>query len=308
MTSLCPSPANIYKTKNEPYKPGPRMNTLPTVRVFAPELWGEVGKFKQFYATTHVFGPDTQKAVSGIRGHFDKALTLRSLAAKLAPNMSIDAAELQEKGFTAAANSQEFSAVIEEVFTELYSSIDCACKVIATIYKRCRSLPQSTRKLFERATSGRIGDFPDELAAAFVEAVWYSELRVIRDELTHSDIGRCHQSADGKISYMHPGVRRNEAPLMLPDVFAKLDELLAGVNQFLGRAFHFLNQGLKADPIDAFCGFFKGRGYGRKLTIADHIDFNSGVCQSRQWFDQQPDFRCPFASNCGAYARAAEAS
>ncbi|CAE6761115.1 hypothetical protein G2912_14040 [Paraburkholderia aspalathi] len=284
------------------------MNTLPTVRVFAPEYWGELDKFKQFYSTTHDFNSDTKKAVSGIKGHFDKALKLHALAAKLAPNMSIDNAELQERGATSAANSQEVSAVLEEVFTELYSSIDCASKIVSSIYKRCRHMPGgSTRKLFARAAQGGVGDFPADLQAAFVSAAWYDELRMLRDELTHSDVGSCRLTQDGKISYMHTGVRRDNNALVLPDVFAKLDELFVGVNLFLGKVFHFLNQGLRAEPIDALCCFSRGRVYVRKLTIAAHIDFDSGVCQSRQWFDQQPDFRCIFASNCGAYARAAEA-
>ncbi|VVE50027.1 hypothetical protein [Pandoraea cepalis] len=101
------------------------MNTNPTVRVFAPEYWGEVGKFKQFYATTHNFSSATKKAVSGIGGHFDKAIKLHTLAQKLVPSMGIDKSELKEKGYTSATNSQEVSAVIEEVFTELYSTIDC---------------------------------------------------------------------------------------------------------------------------------------------------------------------------------------
>ena len=66
------------------------MNTLPTVRVFAPEYWGEVEKFKQFYAQPMISSRIQKKAVSGIRGHYDKALKLRALAAKLAPNVSID--------------------------------------------------------------------------------------------------------------------------------------------------------------------------------------------------------------------------
>jgi len=283
------------------------MNTRPTVRVFAPEYWGEVGKFKQFYAATHDFNSDTKKAVSGIRGHFDKAIKLHALAAKLAPNMNIDNSELQENGYTSAANSQEVSAVIEEVFTELYSSIDCASKIVSSVYKRCRHMPGgSTRKLFARAAQGGIGDFPAELQAAFVKATWYDELRILRDELTHSDVGTCRLTQDGKIAYMHTGVKHDNNVLAIPDVFAKLEELFNGVNLFLGDIFHFLNQGLRAEPIDAFCGIFFGRGYARKLTIAEHIDLNSGVCQSRQWFDNEPAFRCPFASDCGAYARAAE--
>ncbi len=283
------------------------MNISPSVRVFAPEYWGEVGKFKQFYATTHDFKSDIKKAVSGIGGHFDKALKLQGLAVKLVPSMSIDKSELEEKGYTSATNSQEVSAVIEEVFTELYSSIDCASKIISTVYRRCRRMPGgSTRNLFARASAGEIGDFPSELKVAFEKATWYDELRMLRDELTHSDVGACRLTEEGRVSYMHTGVKRANRILEIPDVFAKLDELFHGVNMFLGAIFHHLNQGLRAEPIDAFCGFFFGRGYARKLTIAAQIDFNSGVCQSRQWFDNEPDFRCPYASNCGAYARASE--
>ncbi|WP_080425197.1 hypothetical protein [Burkholderia ubonensis] len=281
------------------------MNTLPNVRTFAPELWGEVDKFKQFYEKTHTFKPDAKKAVSGIKGHFNKAITLRNLATKLAPNLEIDNAELKERGFTGAANAQELSAVIEEIFTELYSSIDCTRKVIVAIYKRCRHIPDSTRKLFDRAAQGKIGDFPPELQAAFVKATWYDELRDIRDELTHSDVGSCHQSSDTKeIFYMHPGLVRDAKPLVIPNVFNKIEELIAGVNQFLGHIFNFLNKNLKEEPTDVLCGFFNGRAYSRRLAIANRIDLNSGVCQSKQWFDAAPAFRCPLAPTCGAYTRA----
>ena len=97
--------------------------------------------------------------------------------------------------------------------------------MIATIYKRCRNLPQSTRKLLDRATNEKIGEFPNELAAAFVKAVWYNEIRMIRDELTHSDTGSYRQAQDEKISYTHICIKRGDSILIIPDVFAKLDEL-----------------------------------------------------------------------------------
>lgn len=281
------------------------MNTLPMVRLFAPEHWGEVDKFKQFYEKSHDFNSDVKKAMAGAKNHFNKAITLRDLAKKLEPNLRIDAAELQEKGFTGAVNSQEFSAVIEEVFTELYSSIDCTRKVIVAIHRKCRGIPDSTSRLFYRAVNDKISDFPPELRAAFVAATWHDELRGIRDELTHSDIGSCHQRADAnEISYSHRGLVRDAKPLVIPDVFKKIEEFIAGVNQFLGHVFNFLNRSLKEEPVDVACGIFFGRAYARKLSIADHIDFNSGVCRSRQWFDNDPDRRCPFADGCGAYARA----
>jgi hypothetical protein len=44
-------------------------NARPFVRVFVPELRGQVDKFKQFYATTHDFKPSDN--------HFNNALTLK---------------------------------------------------------------------------------------------------------------------------------------------------------------------------------------------------------------------------------------
>ena len=162
------------------------------VRTFVPELWGEVDLFRHFHVGTHTFNADTKKAISGIKNHFQKALILHQLALKLLPNLSLDEEELQSKGYTAAANAEEFSAVLEEVFTELYSSIDCTRKVIVSIYRRTRGLPDSTHKLFQKVRSNRLGsDFPTELKQAISESDWYDELRAIRDELTHSDIGNC---------------------------------------------------------------------------------------------------------------------
>lgn len=282
------------------------MQTLPNVRVFAPELWGQVDKFSQFHKETHTFNSDVTKAVGGINGHFQKALILRNLARRLEPNLAIDETEIREKGYTPASYSQEFSAVIEEVFTELYSSIDCARKVITTIYKKCRGIPDSTRKLFARAAAAQIGTFPTELQTAFQSAVWFDELRAIRDELTHSGIGSCHkQAGQNNVTYMHGGILTNKKPLVINDVFGKIEEFINGVNLFLGQIFHFLNSQLKNQPTFALCGFFFGRAYARLIAIEEQIDFNSGTCQSRNWFDSEPDYKCPFADNCGAYQRAA---
>ena len=284
------------------------MSTPTFVRVFAPELWGQVDKFKQFFATTHDFKPSEKKAVAGVDNHFNKALTLNNLAAKLAPNLRLDNEELATKGYTAATNSSEFSAVIEGVFTELYSSIDCAHTVIYALYKKCRGVPDSTRKLFERAAKAELGgDFPAPLLSALQGATWFNELRGIRDELTHSTIGASHLNSEtNEISYVHHGVRRNNAPLVIDNVFKKIDEFMQGVNEFLGRVFHFLNAGLKAEPVDVACAFAFDRVYMRKMTIADIVDFNSGICQSNHWFDKELGRRCPLADNCGAYARAAK--
>jgi hypothetical protein len=281
-------------------------NHRPFVRVFAPEIWGQLDRFKQFYAATYRFKPDAIKAVAGIDNHFQKAMTLRRVAEKLAPNLHLDNEELAQKGYTAALNSQEFSAVIEEVFTELYSSVDCTRKIIFAIHGKCQRVPDSTRKLFERAFKGQLGsDFPKELLEALKSSVWFKELMSIRDELTHSTTGACHlQEGTNKIRYIHHGIRQVDNVLVIDDVFEKLDEFFDSVNRFLGQVFRFLNAGLLTTSVDVVCAFAFDRIYMRKLAIAESVDFNSGTCASFHWFDKEPDRRCLLADDCGAYHRA----
>ena len=144
------------------------------------------------------------------------------------------------------------------------------------------------------------------MLSALRAATWFNELRAIRDELTHSTIGASHLDSDtNEISYIHHGVQRNNAPLVIDNVFKKIDVFVRGADEFLGRVFHFLNAGLKTELVDVVCAFSFDRVYMRKMKIADQVDFNSGICQSNHWFDKEDGRRCPFASTCGAYARAA---
>jgi hypothetical protein len=279
---------------------------LPKVRTFVPELWGQVDIFQHFYSGTHTFKEDTKKAIPGIKNHFQKAITLYQLANKLLPNLSIDEEEMQRKGFTEAVNAQEFSAVLEEVFTELYSSIDCTRKVIVSIYQRTRKLKDSTRKLFQDVRNNLFGDdFPADLKKIIKEAEWYFELLAIRDELTHSDIGYCRIDKDTQsVTYTHTGINREGKPLIIENVIDKINFLIESVNIFLGAIFLFLNSKLKVTTVATPCGLFYGRCYLRMLSLEPKIDFNSGVCQSHIWFDSDPQLRCHLAESCGAYSSA----
>ncbi|UUA74153.1 hypothetical protein [Cellvibrio sp. QJXJ] len=241
------------------------MNANATVRTFAPELWGQIDIFQNFYSGTYTFSSDARKAALGVKNHSLKAITLRDVALKMLPNLAIDEQELREKGYTSANNSTEFSAVIEEVFTELYSSVECARKIITNIYKRTRRLKDSTRKFFSLIKNGQIGeDFPSELKEAILSAPWFEELLAIRDELTHSDIENCHRNQEtGKISYSHAGLKRNGSSLIIEDVLQKCSDLINGVNLLLGKIFNFLNSNLKKTNINQLCGVFFGRGYMR---------------------------------------------
>ena len=279
------------------------MNTTPTFRLFGPEQWGQVDRFKQFYEGTYSFSQHIKKSVSGVTGHFEKARVFIELANTLAPKLEIDNQELFQHGVTSTSNSRQFTAVIESVFVELYSCIDCMSAIISHIYKKTRAMPDSTRKLFQRIQADELGsDFPQELKAALREAIWYNDLRMIRDELTHSSLGACRLDSTSKeISYVHFGIRKQNEPLQIANVFTKIGIFQTGINLLLGQVFHFLNSLLKPVPMPIPCGMYKGRMYMRMLEISEKIDFDSGACMSRHWFDLEPDYRCPFLETCGAY-------
>jgi hypothetical protein len=126
------------------------MNTqpLPTIRVFAPEQWGEIDKFANFYSGSYKFSDREKRAVAGVLNHFQKAITLQTLAVKLKPGLDIEKKQLEERGYTPALNSHELSAVIEASILELDSSLDCTVKVLRAVYGgSSRSFPESTRRL-----------------------------------------------------------------------------------------------------------------------------------------------------------------
>jgi len=282
------------------------VNVNPSVRVFAPELWGELQKFAKFYSPTFEFTSIQQRAVSGAVNHFHKSLRFNDLALKLKPNLNLDLEQLNEHGYTPAENSYELSAVIESIFTELYSSIDCTRKIIVVIYQNCRGLPTgSTRKLFHTIREKKVSvDLPDALKMAIEDAEWYDDLLNIRDELTHSDIGTCHlNEKTGKIQYMHTGIKKRGKPLIIEDIFEITTKFINSVNEFLGKVFKFLNSLLRNDPVTQLCGFFFGRGYMREITPSEVVDFDSGICIST-WFELDENLTCPFACSCGAYKRA----
>ena len=100
-----------------------------SILMFAPEQWGETTHFAKMYSSTYEFDNRTTRAVSGVEAHFQKCLTLVSIARKLEPNLAIDKEELDRKGFTRAVNAGEIAALIEAAILELYSSIDCTVTV-----------------------------------------------------------------------------------------------------------------------------------------------------------------------------------
>lgn len=283
--------------------------TLPTVLVYAPEQWGYVDKFAKFYSTTFELSNTGRRCVSGVGGHFHKAITLLNLAKKLVPNLELDEQELKEKGFSTAENASELSAVVESIILELYSSLDCCRKIITEIcsgHWKIQGVPDSTRKLFQKANKGQlVAAFPEQILNAILEADWYTRFLMIRDELTHQDIGRCHKDRKtGVISYSHVGVREQGRTLQIDDVFGYLDDLISGVNLFLGKSLAYFFSQLKDEPTFQICVFFQGRAYGRLVSPSELGDFHGGVCQFKDAMKSEENPNCPFMTECGAYDRA----
>ncbi len=278
--------------------------SLPTVRIFAPEQWGEIDRFVKLHIETYKFEDREARALAGVGNHLRKAITLHALAVKLRPSLDIDRAQLEKNGYTPALNTKELSAVIEASIIELYSSLDCAVSVLRAVYGgSSRSFPASTRRMFrnyDRVT----GSFPDTLKGAFRSADWYNGLLYLRDELTHLATGSCNlDHKTGIVQYMHMGMKLRGGVYIIEDIFAWLTEMRNKVNWFLGVVFRVLNGTLKPTPVQQVCGFVEGRILMRYVDPTEPVTFNSGQCFAYRWFERPENPSCPFLEQCGAYKR-----
>ncbi len=285
--------------------PASRQQTIAyAVRTFAPEQWGQIDLFTTFFASSFPDArPVERRAVTGVGNHFKKAIVLRALSKRIASSLAIDNQQLSENGYTPAKHATELAAVVENVFTELYSSVDCARKVLSARFP-VRGMPDSTRKAFARAHAGKFdGLLPDSLLAAIKEASWYEQLRILRDELTHSDIGSVHQDQKtGRVFYMHIGLGTGERAFIIDDLFARMDADIQAVNQFLGVLFLHLNALLTVAPTVQLCGLHQGKALIREIRPEPTLTFDSGKCLAVAWIEVDDKPTCPLL--CGAYWRA----
>ncbi len=272
------------------------------VLMFAPESWGQVDRFRRFWSTTYTFGGRDQRAVTGVEAHFQKCVRLMNLAEKLRPNLQIDEAQLNERGVTPADNACELATVIEAAILEIYSSVDCAVKVLRAIYgPGTRGFKDSTRSLFQKI-SKMSGSFPDELKPLIEGASWYWRLLHLRDELTHLETGDVRLKPEtGLVWYIHQGLKDGDKPLIIDDIFGWLHEMISEVNSFLGAVFNHLNGTLADKPIFQICGMVHGRILHRWLSPVGNLTFDSGACGAWIWFEQPGNPTCPFMGVCGAY-------
>lgn len=282
---------------------------------FAPHKWGQIKRFQHFYSSTYKFSLSVDSALSGADGHFGRYVVLRGLCKKLVPELVKDYEELVQNGYSHATRSQELAAIIDSLFCELYSSVDCTRTVIAAVYKEHNYVPsRSTSKMFRYASENKMDvRVPFEIRKALADGYndWFPRLKKIRDAINHSSVGDCSDlegrengEIEPKISYFHRSLANEEGNVLVSDdIFKLLSDYELKVNLFLGSVYHALNQTLEDKETTQICGFFNGRVYLRLVSPCEAINFNSGRCMSKEWFEKKDQTTCPYVDVCEAYIK-----
>lgn len=273
------------------------------VIMFAPEQWAEVQKFRNLHTATYTFTPLERQALNGVEANFNKARRLLEIVSRLLPTLEADNAQLEAQGFTSGENAAQLNTVFEALVLSLYSTLDCAAKVIRKVFgPRTRGLRASTAFTFE--SCDRIEGLPPPVANALADARWFHPLRLLRDQLTHYTEGSSRlDEKTGRLRYMHTGVTRAGRPLLIHDAIIWANAYLTGINAFLGAVFHAMNDTLNDTPVFAMCGMTQGRLLHRYISPAEPMTFQSGQCGSWVWFEKPDNPDCPFSHVCEAYQR-----
>ena len=281
--------------------------TEPFVLSFDPESWGEAEKFVRFALWTHELNGAQAAALEGVVGHFKKAMTLRAVARGLQEGLRLDREEALERGFSGAARSEQFAAVVEEIFGELYACLDTTRQVLKAVYPKARGLKDKTSKLFADAAAGKLDTtIPEPVRFALAEAHddWFWELRRVRTAVTHLSPGHCSLGEEGKVAYFNTALGTLSNSLEIADVWGEIGRYAAAVDGLLGEVFHELNTALKNKRVEKLCGVHAGHLYQRRVSPQEAVDFHSGVCISYEWFEEPDKPTCPMVGSCGAYERA----
>jgi hypothetical protein len=272
---------------------------------FAPNDWGEVERFQQFFKRAANLSNADREALSGVANHFHKAVHLLNVARTIAPNLQEEQKELEERGFTSGRRAAEFTSVVESALTALYSSVDCTRRILKTLYPKAQGLPESTRKLFQNAADGKIDlTIPEGIRYALSNAEWFRPLRIVRDALTHTNTGCCSlDRGTGAVRYFHDAFKPICDRTYIDDLMEFVANLRDCLNRFLGCVFRELNRSLEDIETQQMCGIFYGRIYHRFVRPSEAIDFHSGRCGAYEWFELEEHPTCPFVDSCGAYKR-----
>lgn len=286
-------------------------NTKPmaNVRVYCPEIWSDVERFLHFHSSTYALDDRERAYLRGAGGHLMKYQHLMRLAIRHIPSLDEDRVEFEKCGSSNMLRAKELAAIVETMYCELYSAIDCTRRVLPSLFPKAQGLPKKkTSTLFTNAIENKIDSkVPLEIRNQIKDAgeAWFPTLRDLRTRLVHSNVGTCIQNEDGTISYENGHFFNNDR-IVIKDVMRDVTEYRKNVGGFIASIFNRLMTTLKDQERETLCGIFDGLMYQRSLSPKESRDFNGGRCISHEWFDKEENPTCPYTDRCGAYQKVKE--
>jgi hypothetical protein len=101
--------------------------------MFAPQEWTPARRFSFFLGPPFSISRGLVQATRAAENRRQKHSILAGLAKQLRFGLTEDYQELESVGFTSAARSKRFSAVVETMFLELYSSLDAVRSALPSL-------------------------------------------------------------------------------------------------------------------------------------------------------------------------------
>jgi hypothetical protein len=277
-------------------------NTPPfaTLRLFAPEHWTRFAWLNRAFGASFPDGGPARRGLRIIVDHQARFEQLHGLWRGLRVGLEHDIAVFQRQGYSTMEFSHQYAALTEVLFSEQYAQMDGVRKLIFGRYRNVHGVQDRTNELlFSRAVENGYGpEIPPPVIAALRTAgtTWFPQLRAIRTQVTHGEVGSCRLDGDA-VRYSLP-----QAGVAIEDVEQVLQQFSHGIAELLdSMASHWLTE-LTRQDIMVPCLLHEGRMYPRILEVSEVVpDFHSGLCGFRDSFDNGLP-PCPLRERCGAYA------
>ncbi|MDO8736407.1 MAG: hypothetical protein Q7K29_04920 [Thermoleophilia bacterium] len=271
--------------------------------LFEPENWTMVRRFLYFVDQPFEKTPALQRGISATDNHFEKCKILRSHAKELESTFLDSVKGRKKYDDIYVRRSKTYSALVETIYCELYSCLNGLRDTIFAIYGGVQRVQnKKTSKFFSLASEGKYGQgFPERVANLLSDAYlsWFCELRDIRVEVTHRNVGFCYlDEKSNKVQYQN--LAPNKQDMIIDDIPAELEKMYQHVFGLLEQIFGFFCSILWPKDIHIVCGIFRDRGYTRFVKHSHDMSFNSGWCFSEEWKNGDPLNYCPARHQCGA--------
>jgi len=174
--------------------------------MFEPENWSNVRRFLYFVDQPFEKTAALQRGILSTDNHLEKSKILIAHLKDIESDMLESAKGKKKYDDNYVKRSKTYSALVETVYCELYSCLDGLRETVFAIYGGVRNLKKKkTSKFFKLASEGKYGEgFPAKVASLLSDAyaTWFCELRDIRSEVTHGNVGFCYlEDKSNKIQY-----------------------------------------------------------------------------------------------------------